>query len=95
MKAQIEITKQYGFAHYWNLVLTKRNGEQKSFFLGQDVKFCDRVLGMSPSYIVEQIGSNEITEPKINTRLANFILDTLNISKKDLFTMNGWELSAE
>lgn len=95
MKASIEITKEYGFAHYWNLVLTNRHGQQKSFFLGQDVKFCSRILGMSPQYIVEQIGSREITEPKVNTRLANFILDSLNLNKKQLFNLEPWALSAE
>ena len=96
MKAVIRIERgSYGFGYNWSLVVTKRNGEQKSFYLGQDVKFCSRVLGMSPAYVVEQIGSGDITKPKVNARLANFIIDTLNLDELELFSMHGWELSAQ
>lgn len=94
MKAQIEITKQYGFAYYWTLIVSK-GGQSRSFYLGQDVKFCDRVLGMSPSYVVEQIGTRDISSPSGNKRLANFILDTLDIDDKSLFQLEGWSLCAE
>jgi hypothetical protein len=96
MKATIQIEKgSYGFGHTWSLVLTKSNGTSKSFFLGQDVKFCSRVLGMEPRYIVEQIGSGNITEPNINTRLANFIINSLDTTKKELFNLEAWSLCAE
>jgi hypothetical protein len=96
MKATIQIERgSYGFGHTWSLVLTKRNGTSKSFYLGQDVKFCSRVLGMEPRYIVEQIGSGNITEPNINTRLANFIIDSLDTTKKELFNLEAWSLCAE
>lgn len=96
MKATIQIEKgSYGFGHTWSLVLTKSNGTSKSFYLGQDVKFCSRVLGMEPRYIVEQIGSGNITEPNINTRLANFIIDSLDTTKKELFNLEAWSLCAE
>lgn len=95
MKAKIQITSNYGFDHNWSLVLTKSNGTSKSFYLGQDVKFCSRVLGMEPRYIVEQIGSGNITEPSINTRLANFIIDSLGLTKTELFNLKAWSLCAE
>lgn len=96
MKATIQIERgSYGFGHTWSLVLTKTNGTSKSFYLGQDVKFCSRVLGMEPRYIVEQIGSGNITEPSINTRLANFIIDSLGLSKTELFNLDAWSLCAE
>lgn len=94
MKAQIEITNQYGFAYYWTLIVTKGK-QSKSFYLGQDVKFCDRVLGMSPSYVVEQIGTRDISSPAGNKRLANFILDTLDIDTNKLFELESWSLCAE
>jgi hypothetical protein len=96
MKATIKIERgSYGFGHTWSLVLTKRNGTSKSFYLGQDVKFCSRVLGMEPRYIVEQIGSGNITEPSVNTKLANFIIDSLDVTKKELFNLDAWAISAE
>lgn len=95
MNASINITSNYGFDHNWTLTLTKRNGTSKSFYLGQDVKFCSRVLGMEPRYIVEQIGSGNITEPTINTRLANFIIDSLGLTKTQLFKQEAWALCAE
>ena len=94
MKVSIEITKEYGFAYYWTLVITKGQNT-KSFFLGQDVKFCDRVFGMSPAYIVEQIGTRDISSPAGNKKLANFILDSLNIDTKNLLTQEAWALCAE
>jgi hypothetical protein len=42
----------YGFGHDWTLVLSK-NGEQKHFWLGQDVKVISRILGMRMAYAVE------------------------------------------
>lgn len=96
MKALIQIDLgSYGFGHTWSLVLTKRNGTSKSFYLGQDVKFCSRVLGMSPRYIVEQIGSGNITEPNVNTKLANFIIKSLGLNKTELFKLEPWAICAE
>jgi hypothetical protein len=96
MKATIQIDRgSYGFGHTWSLVLTKRNGTSKSFYLGQDVKFCSRVLGMQPRYIVDQIGSGNITEPNINTKLANFIINSLGLNKTELFKQETWSLCAE
>lgn len=96
MKAFIQIDRgSYGFGHTWSLVLTKRNGTSKSFYLGQDVKFCSRVLGMSPRYIVEQIGSGNITERNVNNRLANFIIKSLGFNKTELFKLEPWAISAE
>jgi len=96
MKATIQIERgSYGFGHTWSLVLTKSNGTSKSFYLGQDVKFCSRVLGMSPSYLVAQIGSNDLTKETTLTRLANFILGYLGITKNELYKQESWSLCAE
>jgi len=92
MKAKIEISNgSYGFGKTWTLVVN----ETYSFYLGQDVKFCSRVLGVSPSYIVQQIGSNDITKPSVNKRLANFIINQLELTETKLKTLQAWELSAE
>ena len=96
MKATIKIENgSYGFGHTWTLTLTKSDGSSKAFYLGQDVKFCSRVLGMSPSYIVAQIGSNDLGEETTRTRLAKFILDSLCLSKAVLYKQEAWSLCAE
>jgi hypothetical protein len=86
----IEITKTYGFFYNWTL---KAYG--KSFYLGQDVKFCSRVLGCDPAYIVKQIGSNDMSKETTKKKLAKFILDTLNITRADIKNIEPWGLCAE
>jgi len=87
---KVQITSNYGFDHNWTLCV-----DQKEFYLGQDVKFCSRVLGMSPSYVVQQIGSSELEDPKVNTRLAKFIVKSLGLTKKKLMSMNTWDLCSQ
>jgi hypothetical protein len=89
---KIIITRgDYGFGHDWALVV----GE-KRFYLGQDVKFCTRVLGMQPSDVVARIGTREIGEGEVgNKRLAKFILSELGLTKKDIKKLNTWELCAQ
>jgi len=96
MKATIQIERgSYGFGHTWTLTLTKSDGIYRAFYLGQDAKFCSRVLGMSPSYLVAQIGSNDLTKETTLTRLANFILGYLGITKNELYKQESWSLCAE
>ena len=78
----------YGFGHEWTLEVYG-----KQYYLGQDVKFCSRVLGMDPSYIVQQIGSSEIEVPAVNNRLAKFICNELGITRKT--NINEWDLCAQ
>jgi len=87
---KVQITSSYGFDHNWTLCV-----DEKEFYLGQDVKFCSRVLGMSPSYVVQQIGGSELEDPKVNTKLAKFIVKSLGLTKKKLLTMSTWELCAQ
>ena len=92
MKAKIEIDRgSYGFGHTWTLVIN----ESKSFYLGQDIKFCSRILGLSPSYIVHSIGSGDITNDKVNKKLAKFIINHLGLTASKLNKLQSWELSAE
>jgi hypothetical protein len=95
MKAEILISSTYGFDHNWTLVLTTSK-KTKSFYLGQDVKFCHRVLGMEPSYIVKQIGTGVIDKGTVgNKKLAKFICDTLNINGRNFDKIEAWGLCAQ
>lgn len=77
----------YGFGHNWTLVM---GGKQ--FYLGQDVKFCKRVLGMSPSDVVDAIGDNDLRKEETRDALANFIIDTLQIEGENI---ESWELCCQ
>jgi hypothetical protein len=78
----------YGFGHEWTL-----EAYGKKYYLGQDVKFCSRVLGVSPSTVVAHIGSPEIEVPAVNNRLAKFICNELGITRKT--NINAWDLCAQ
>lgn len=95
MKAEIKITSQYGFAYYWELIVSTPK-KTKSFYLGQDVKFCNRVLGMEPSYVISQIGTREIDNgTKGNKKLAKFICQQLEINGRNIDKIESWSLCAE
>lgn len=88
---KIVITQHYGFAHYWTLIY--RN---KRYYLGQDVKFCNRVLQMHPSDVVRSIGDNNLSNEKTNNKLARFIVQTLKSQYSiDFKNLQPWELCAE
>lgn len=95
MKAHILISSTYGFDHNWTLVVSTTK-KTKSFYLGQDVKFCDRVLGMSASYVVSQIGTREIAEgTKGNEKLANFICKSLGLNGRNIDKIESWGLCCQ
>ena len=78
----------YGFGHEWTL-----EAYGKQYYLGQDVKFCSRVLGLAPSTIVSEIGSGEIETPTVNKRLARFICSELGITRST--KLEPWALCAQ
>lgn len=95
MKKTILITSEYGFCHNWTLVLSTKK-TTKTFYLGQDVKFCSRVLGMDTSYVVSSIGTNQIAEGTIgNTKLANFIYKELGLNVKKVNELESWDLCSQ
>jgi hypothetical protein len=49
---------------------------------------------MEPRYIVEQIGSGNITDEKVNRKLARFIVKQLG-GTKAITNLQPWELCAE
>ncbi|NBW56708.1 hypothetical protein EBR43_02770 [bacterium] len=96
METSVIITPNpYGFGRNWSL-LVKTPGHTKSFYLGQDVKFCSRVLGMTPRDVVEAIGTGEISEGQPgNKKLAEFICECLELDETNVMGLESWSLSAE
>jgi len=95
MKAEIQINSSYGFDHNWTLVVSTPK-KRKSFYLGQDVKFCQRVLGMDTNYVVSQIGTRDISEgTKGNKKLAKFICDSLELNGRNIFKIESWGLCCQ
>ena len=95
MTSKINITRgDYGFGHNWTLEISTPKGT-KAFYLGQDIKFCNRVLNMAPSYVVQSIGTAEIDNgTKGNTLLAKFICKELGINGWNFKRLKEWELCA-
>lgn len=96
IKGQVVTTQgNYGFGHDWNLIVTNDEGKRKNFYLGQDGKFCNRVLGMTPRYVVEQIGSNDLGNVETLKKLGNFIIETLGLTEEKVFNLESWELCCQ
>jgi len=96
MKKSIIISNgAYGFGHTWQLLIKGKNFT-KVFYLGQDAKFCNRVLGMEPSDVVSAIGTRYINEGEVgNTKLANFIYKQLELTSKKIKSLERWSLACD
>jgi hypothetical protein len=91
----IHVTFESGqFCYNWFLHITTKKGT-KTFFLGQDSKFCSRVLGMSTSYVVEQIGGSDLRIPKVQKSLGKFIVNTLELTEVQVDNLQTWELCCQ
>ena len=80
--------------HNWTLNVKTKKGEKK-FHLGQDAKFCSRVLGMNPSYVIDQIGGSDLRIPKIQKALGKFIVEQLKLTDDMIDKLEPWELSCQ
>lgn len=87
---KVSVSSNYGFDHNWTLQV-----HDKSFYLGQDVKFCNRVLGMECRDVATAIGTREIQSEKGNLKLAKFICKQLGITKKNVSTFAPWQFAAD
>lgn len=94
MKSTINITSSYGFDHNWTLICQTKK-VTKSFYLGQDVKFCSRVLGMDTSYVVSKIGTNRLDTEIGRKKLAKFICEQLGLNGRNINKYQSWELCAQ
>ena len=87
----VETTRgAYGIGMDWTLVVYGRR-----FYLGQDVKFCSRVLGVEPRYVVQSIGTSQLTTNVAKKKLARFIVDHLDITRKNVKLIEPWGLCAQ
>ena len=84
----------YGMGYNWNLLVTTHE-KTTTFYLGQDVKFCRRVLGMEPRDVVRELGDNDLRKEETQKKLGNFIINTLGLSELELNTLQPWELCCQ
>ena len=80
----------YGFGHNWILQCYG-----KEFWLGQDSKFCGRVLGLRPAEVVAEIGTDQIETVCGNNKLAKFICKKLKINRSNAGQFNSWDFSVQ
>jgi hypothetical protein len=68
----------YGFANNWTLNI-KKGDVFKSFYLGQDVKFLNRVLGINADYIKNVLNiSGGIDFEKHNKKITYLVINLLS-----------------
>lgn len=98
MKSEVIVKRREDFGHDWILVLETKKDKimrRKSFYLGQDVKFCSRVLGMSPRDVVNEIGSGDFTKDSNLKLLGKFISKRLELSSKSINELDVWDLCCQ
>ena len=76
--------------HNWTLIVGRRQ-----FFLGQDIKFCRRVLGQDPKYIGEMIGGTDLRNAETRQRLGRYILSQLDLTDDDIKELQPWSLCCQ
>jgi hypothetical protein len=82
--------------HDWSLFIKPENGKIRNFYLGQDSKFCRRVLGMETSDVVAAIKTKVIAEgTEGNKKLAQFIIDTLELTEENIENIESWQLCCQ
>jgi hypothetical protein len=85
----------YGFGQDWFLDV-ETNSCSKQFRLGQDVKVCSRLLGMTPKEVTNEIGSKDLRKKNIRKKLGEFILHKIGICyEEEIDTLQPWELSVD
>jgi hypothetical protein len=89
LKVSLKISSAYGFDKNWNLEVN-----EKSFFLGQDVKFLNRVLQMSPKNFIELLGTNDLSKDKNLEKAGKLIYKKLGINSKNYQNFDNWSFSA-
>ena len=94
MESRIVVTPRGDFGHDWNLIVETNDGV-KNFYLGQDVKFCSRVLGLTPRDIVNEIGTGDFRNEENLKLLGNFISEQLGLVEESVNELESWELCCQ
>ena len=94
MESRIVVTPRGDFGHDWNLIVETNDGV-KNFYLGQDVKFCSRVLGLTPRDIVNEIGTGDFRNEENLKLLGNFISEQLGLVEESVNELETWELCCQ
>jgi hypothetical protein len=86
-------TGSYGFTRDWTL-----NAYGKNFYLGQDVKFCVRVLGMHPKDLIDAAGVKSPCDLRVESNrkaIARTICRELGITRSTIKSIEPWGLCAQ
>ncbi len=100
----------YGFGHDWSLNISKGK-KINSFWLGQSVKVCSRLIGIEQNDLVDlvksKVGSIDFDKPKVRDCIIEYILSaSFDVEVEDLkyikeealnkmFNVEAWELAVE
>jgi len=98
MKATINVTRneEGGYQYYtWTLVVDFQDGLVKHFYLGQDSKFCYRALRLTPSDLIERMGTNDFSKESVRKKIAKFIIKELDLDARKLRKLERWSLACQ
>lgn len=96
MKATILLSYNYGFGKNWILLIKMKKDKTRRFWLGQDSKFCQRILGMYANDVIKAIGTRNIDEgTRGNRKLAKFIIEQLGLTEERIDKLEDWELACQ
>lgn len=98
MKAGMKVTvinSQHYFGRTWQLKVSTPKKE-KVFYLGQDVKVCSRLLGMSPREVISEIGTDNIENGTEGAdKLGRLIAERLGLTGRNMDKVEPWGLAVE
>lgn len=97
MKCWIQTTPYYFGTDVWHLCVEfgGKKGYLKMFYLGQDVKYCYRIMGGTLTEVLKETRIKKIETHKERVKLGNFIIRTLGLTSKDLKEIETWDLACE
>lgn len=100
----------YGFGANW-ILNVEYKGQTKNFWLGQDVKVCSRLLGITPKDLTSEINKQmarpygtglDFRNDEVCVTVGGYILDTIVATHsgdgdpyEDLMSLQEWDLAMQ
>jgi len=93
MKSTISVSSgNYGFERNWTLICSTPKVTKK-FFLGQDIKVCSRILGMTARDLVNFIGSDDLSNKNTLNKIGLYIAKEIGLNGHNIKKLQPWEIS--
>jgi len=94
MNAKIMLSRGECYSTNWSLFVQTPK-VTKSFYLGQDIKFTHRVLQMEPDDVKNGAGITTLSDEESKRKLAEFIIDELQLTEEKIAELPEWALCCQ